>query len=87
MKLRRVVIAALQVVITTMANVASAVGDAVHLVSSQLKGEWSQTFTAALNLVNHVFGGLPQYISGVMGRLVGGIREWMITKLSAIWDT
>lgn len=81
-----VVVKLIEVLAGTVRNLVSVFADAVHFISALLQGDWRGAMEGAVSIFNRLFGGLPNFIVGVMHDIGGAIREWMIDRLSRTWD-
>lgn len=63
------------------------IADGVRLVSALFRGDFRSAFEAAGRIVDRMFGGLPSYVIGQIRKMVQGVREWVVNKLGAIWQS
>lgn len=76
-------IIAIKAAILVLTEIFKTVGDGIRLVSALLKGDWSGAWDAAVSIVTRAVAPIHQ----AMSMLVGGIRDWVVGKLNAIWET
>ncbi|WP_394658421.1 phage tail length tape measure family protein [uncultured Novosphingobium sp.] len=81
------VVGVIKVAAQGLAGVFQQIGDGIRLVTALFQGDWQKAFLLAGQIVNRALGGLPEYVIGVMQRLVSGVRTWIVDKLGAIWNT
>lgn len=72
-----VVLAVIKGLIVGLTEFFRFIGDGVHMVSALLTGDWQTAFVAAHGIVNRLFFGMPDFVIGLMAKLVNGVRHWI----------
>ena len=88
-----VAIAALRQFANVIGDVFSVIGNVLltisRLLDGDFKGAWQSAQTAATSVssaIDNAFFNLPSSVINSISRMVTGIREWLVTRLGAVWN-
>jgi hypothetical protein len=75
-------VAVLQSALSVLTAVFQQIGDAIRVVNAILTGDWAGAWGGAWAIVNRALAGIPD----LAAKMVGQLREWLITRMDAIWQ-
>ncbi len=82
-----IVVGALGLLLDAVIVVFQNIGDVIRGINALLNGDFRGAWDASVRIVQRIFGPLADFVIGVVRRMVTGIKDWVVGRLNAIWDT